>query len=148
MSNGLYGITVLDGESPATYSFYIKAWALGGLSSVFSPILYIIAKCPIYLANMDELETINLSNHITWIGAPATQSTYTMNSPYIPNLPKCLSITSYEAVDESISGILSYPAGSCMTNPCLSWDINSLVAQIITFKIRATSSNGFTYDSS
>ena len=157
VSNGLYGITVADGENPRLYSFKIKAWALGGrfvdstwtpnegLSSFVSPFLTLEAKCPTFLGNMDELETISLINHMTWIGAPSLQSIYTMNSAFMAKLPKCLSIISYEAVEESPSGILSYPASSCMTSPCLSWDIDSSVAHEappVTFKIRATSSNG------
>tara|TARA_B110000285_G_C14952148_1_gene527344 strand:+ start:189 stop:296 length:108 start_codon:yes stop_codon:yes gene_type:complete len=31
VSNGIFGLTVLDGENPRVYSFKIKAWVLGGL---------------------------------------------------------------------------------------------------------------------
>jgi hypothetical protein len=98
VSNGLYSITVADGENSATYSFKIKAWVLGGLSTYVSPVLTLVAKCPTFTGNLDELDTISLSNHLTWIGAPSLQSTYTMNSAFMPRLPKCLSIMSYEAV--------------------------------------------------
>ena len=50
----------------------------------------------------------------------------------------------------SHTGILTYPASSCMTNPCLSWDIDSSVAYEnpkFTFKIRGTSNLGNTYES-
>ena len=67
-----------------------------------------------------------------------------MNSPFMPKLPKCHSILSYEAVEEIPIGILSYPGSG------LSWDIDSSVAYEatpVTFKIRATSSKGKTYES-
>ena len=140
VSNGIFGLTVLDGENPRVYTFKIKAWVLGGLftsstrepneglSTFVSPWMNLEVKCPIFTGNLDELETVSLSNHLTWIGAPSLQSTYTMNGPFTPKLPKCHSIISYEAVEESLGGILSYPASSCITSPCLSWDIDSSVA--------------------
>ena len=88
-----------------------------------SQLFTLIVKCPIFTGNLDELDTISLSyGHLTWIGAPLSQSTYTMRSPFTPKLPKCHSILSYEAVEESPSGILTYPGSG------LSWDIDSSVA--------------------
>ena len=73
-----------------------------------------------------------------------------MNSPFATKLPKCHSIDTYEAIDMSHTGILTYPASSCLTNPCMSWDIDSSVAYEnpkFTFKIRGTSNLGNTYES-
>ena len=81
VSNGIYGLTVLDGENPRLYSFKIKAWVLGGffngttcapnegLSTFVSPLMTLKVKCPIFTGNLDELETISLFDHLTWVGA-------------------------------------------------------------------------------
>ena len=67
VSNGIYGLTVLDGENPRVYSFKIKAWVLGGLfvgstrtpnegfSTFVTPLMTMEVKCPIFTGNMDEL---------------------------------------------------------------------------------------------
>jgi hypothetical protein len=69
-----------------------------------------------------------------------------MVNPFVPLLPNCVTIISYEALDEVPNGILTYPASSCTTNPCISWDIDTSVAYEsptpMTFKIKATADVG------
>ena len=98
------------------------------------------------MGNFDELVPITLSDKITWVGAPEISSVYTMVNPFVPLLPNCVTIISYEAINEVPSGILTYPASSCMTNPCPSWDIDTSVAYEsstpVTFQIKATADVG------
>lgn len=130
----------MDGKVPFTYTFKIKAWVLGGYQSFVTPFLTLRAICPIFSGDMDELEPLlSLPDHTTWVGAPISQSTYTLGQPFRPKLPKCMDIIEYIAVDESAAGVLSYPSSSCMTIPCMSWGIStSIVYPLIspfTFKI-------------
>ena len=67
VSNGLYSLTVLDGEIPMLYSFKIKAWVLGGFfvgstrtpnegfSTFVTPLMTMKVKCPIFTGSMNEL---------------------------------------------------------------------------------------------
>ena len=140
----------MDGVRPAYYSFKIKVWVKGGLSTFISPNLSLTTDCPVFLGNADELVANTLSNKLTWLNAPVSESIYSMANPYVTLLSLCHTIISYEAINEVPSGVLSYPASSCITNPCTSWDIDTSVSHEIppvTFQIRATSSLGNTYDS-
>ena len=68
-----------------------------------------------------------------------------MINPFVPLLPNCITIIRYEALNEVPSGILTYPASSCITNPCISWDINTSVAyesSPVTFQIKAIADIG------
>ena len=101
------------------------------------------------MGNPDELVAQTYtSTKITWVGAPESDasSIYTMDNPFVCLLPNCLTFISYEAINEVPTGILSYPASSCITNPCISWDIDTSVAyehpNPVTFQIKGSADIG------
>ena len=87
VSSKSFQIEVLDGKKPFLYSFKIKVWMLGGQSTHVSPILSLHAKCPTFLGNNDELVPNTQFNFLTWVGAPASESVYTMTKQYETLLP-------------------------------------------------------------
>jgi hypothetical protein len=58
-------------------------------------------------------------------GAVGSNTTYTFPAS-VSALPNCSDILSYEIVDVSPAGTITYPSASfCTTNPCLSLDFDT-----------------------
>lgn len=58
-----------------------------------------------------------------------------------------MTVTGYQVIEESQSGILSYPAIICSATPCDSWNIDTSSALSLTFKVQVSTSLGATFKS-